>query len=75
MTLAHLSVCLDEQGETCYTFIRTTLTHPYLGLSDEEEKLIQSMAEHYLERGDDLQVLREVLQSENLETFRRTLSS
>ena len=102
-------------------------THPYLGLSDEEAKLMQSMAEHYLERGiaqgkqegrqegrqegekrgtiesilallnmrfetdavaalrpaleaiDDLQALREVLlevpESENLETFRRTLRS
>ena len=93
-------------------------THPYLGLSDEEAKLMQSMADHYLERGiaqgrqegekrgtiesilalldmrferdavaalrpaleaiDDLQVLREVLlevpESENLETFKRTLS-
>ena len=26
-------------------------THPYLGLSDEEEQLMQSMAEHYLEQG------------------------
>ena len=26
-------------------------THPYLGLSDEEAQLMQSMAEHYLERG------------------------
>lgn len=26
-------------------------THLYLGLSDEEEQLMQSMAEHYLERG------------------------
>ncbi len=26
-------------------------THPYLGLSDKEEQLMQSMAEHYLEQG------------------------
>ena len=89
-------------------------THPYLGLSDEEEQLMRSMAEVTFQQGrqegekrgtidsilallnvrfeteavaalrpaleaiDDLQVLREVLlevpESENLETFRRTLN-